>query len=164
MNINPIQPHLSESDIPLERLAGDSQLTEDQKIGEVTRQVEAILLRQILQNTQKTIIPSEFSDNSTAASIYHDLVTEQLADSISKSGTLGLAKTLHHQLSHQLHPASTAGHDCKPLAQPTAHAGTNVARPSSCSANQSLPVSTPKSPGHGSVALTPHERTAAKSH
>jgi Rod binding domain-containing protein len=60
----------------------------------VARQFEAILLRQILQSTQKTVIPSKFSDNSTAASIYHDLVTHQLADSISKSGTVGLAKTL----------------------------------------------------------------------
>jgi Rod binding domain-containing protein len=132
MNVAALQPHINAADIPPELLSDNKQLTEDQKVGEVARQFEAILLRQILESTQKTVIPSKFSDNSTAASIYHDLVTHQLADSISKSGTLGLAKTLQHQLTRQLHPASTAGHDRQPEALPTAHAGSGVARPPSC--------------------------------
>lgn len=135
MDVALVQRHIEAADMPPEQLAGNKQLTQEQKLGEVTRQFEAILLRQILQNTQKTVISSEFSDNSTAASIYHDMVTQQLADSISKSGTVGLAKMLQLQLNHQLHPASPAGHDRTPEAQPTAHSGTGVARPSSCSAS-----------------------------
>jgi Rod binding domain-containing protein len=157
MNVSSIQPHLDAADLPLEQLAGNQQLNQEQKLAEVARQFEAVLLRQILQPTQETVIPSEFSDNSTAASIYHDLVTQQLADSISKSGTLGLAKALLLQLTHQLHPASTAGHDCTPEVQPTSHSGTGGARPSSCSAGCRTHHSNAPPPNKGATALTSHE-------
>src|SRR5215831_12114687 len=110
MDVASIHASLNAADVPAERLAGDPRLTEEQKIGEVARQFEAILLREILQDSQKTVISSEFTDNSTASGIYHDMVTQELADSISKSGTMGLARTLEQQLTCQLHPASVAGH------------------------------------------------------
>lgn len=110
MDIAPIQMN-SAPDVPIDQLAQDHALTEQQKVAEVAQQFEAMMLRQILQETQKSVIPSEFTDNSTAAGIYHDMVTKQLADSISKSGTLGLAQTLERQLTRQLLPASTAGTD-----------------------------------------------------
>ena len=97
------------SDLPLEQIAGNASLTEAQKIAEGARQFEALLLRQILQESQKTVFQSKFTDNSTAAGIYRDLVTQQLADSISKSGSLGLAKSLEGQLTQQLHQSSPAG-------------------------------------------------------
>ena len=157
MDITPIQRPVQAADIPPEQIANNSQLTEEQKVGEATRQFEAILLRQILASTQKTVIPSEFSDNSTASSIYHDLVTQQLADSISKSGTFGLARTLQRQLTRQLHPAASAGHDRKPEAQPTAHAGAEVARPHSCSAKPQVAPLSLEPPAQGVAALSSHE-------
>lgn len=42
------------------------------------------------------------------------------------------------QLTRQLQPALMAGDDRKPEAQPTAHAGTSVARPSSRSSGHKL--------------------------
>ena len=110
MNIAPLQNNAA-ADVPIEQLAHNRALTEQQKVGEVARQFEALLLRQILQETQKTVIPSKYADNSTTAGIYHDMVTNQLADSISKSGTVGLAQSLTRQLTRQLKPASTAGPD-----------------------------------------------------
>ena len=110
MNVAPLQNN-SATDVPVEQLVHNRALTEQQKVGEVSRQFEALLLRQILQETQKTVIPSKYSDTSTTASIYHDMVTNELADSISKSGTLGLAQSLERQLTRQLQPASTAGPD-----------------------------------------------------
>jgi flagellar protein FlgJ len=100
MLVTPLPKTVNASDIAPERLAGNSALTEQQKIAEASRQFEAILLRQILDSTQKPLIPSKFTDNSTAAGIYRDMITTQLADSISKSGTLGLAKTFENQLTH----------------------------------------------------------------
>jgi flagellar protein FlgJ len=97
------QTKINPAEIPPERLAGNTSLSEQQKIAEASRQFEAILLRQILAASQKTVIPSKFADNSTASGIYHDLVTGQLADQISKSGTFGLAKTFEHQLSRPPH-------------------------------------------------------------
>ena len=131
MDISAIQQRIDAANLSPEDLAHNSQLTEEQKLSEAARQFEAILLRQILESTQKTVIQSKFADNSTAASIYRDLVTCQLADQISKSGTLGLAKSLEHQLMRQ-HPAS-AGPDRNKEAQPTAHAISDVARPDFCS-------------------------------
>jgi Rod binding domain-containing protein len=110
MNIAPLQ-NQSAADVPIEQLAHNRTLTDQQKVGEVARQFEALLLRQILQETQKPVIQSKFADNSTTAGIYHDMVTKQLADNISKSGTLGLAQSLQRQLTRQVCPASTAGSD-----------------------------------------------------
>jgi flagellar protein FlgJ len=99
MEISALQPRVVASDLPPEKLAGNSRLSEGEKIAEASRQFEALLLRQILQSTQKTVIHSKYSDNSTAAGIYRDMVTERLADSISKSGGFGLARTFEQQLS-----------------------------------------------------------------
>ena len=109
MNATPVQNKISAPDVPLELVAKDHALTQEQKVAEVSRQFEALLLRQILQETQKTVIPSSYADNSTTAGIYHDMVINQLADDISKSGTLGLAQTLEQQLGHQARLASPAG-------------------------------------------------------
>ena len=86
----------------MERLASNSNVSEKDKITEVSRQFEAVLLRQILQSAQKTQFKSTMSGDSATGSIYQDMVTNQLADSISKSGAFGLAKTLNQQLQHEL--------------------------------------------------------------
>ena len=99
MDINPLQRRVDASNIAPERLAGNPNLTQAQKIGEASRQFESVLLKQILSDSQKTVIPSEFSDDSTASGIYHDLISQALADSISKSGTFGLAQTFAQQLN-----------------------------------------------------------------
>src|ERR1043165_7201907 len=99
MEISSIQNHLKASELPPERLANNHSLTESEKIAEASRQFEAVLLRQILETTQKTVIKSKFADNSAAGSIYRDMITNQLAESISKSGTFGLAKSFEQQLT-----------------------------------------------------------------
>jgi len=143
MEIAPLQRLITASDIAPERLAGNPRLTQEQKITEASRQFEAVLLRQILGDAQKTVIPSEFSDNSTAAGIYQDLVTNTLADNISKSGAFGLAQTFQRQLNRQAGDGPKAGHGIAPAAllvspalaasaQPvTHHAGERKAAPHS---------------------------------
>src|SRR5206468_707526 len=97
--INPLQRKVDASEIEPERLAGNSQLTKTQKIAEASRQFEAVLLRQILESTQKTVIKSKYAEDSTSSAIYRDQVTSQLAQSISKSGAFGLAKVFEQQLT-----------------------------------------------------------------
>ena len=104
MNVPPLNPHVVASDIAPERLAKNSSLTEEQKIAEASRQFESILLKQILESSQKTVIKSKLSDDSTASSIYHDMVTTRLADSISKSGAFGLSQTFEQQLNRHHGP------------------------------------------------------------
>jgi Rod binding domain-containing protein len=119
MTIPALHPKIEASDIPMEQLSGNKTLTEDQKIGEATRQFEAVLLRQILESTQKTVIQSKYADNSMASGIYRDMVTNQLADSISKSGTMGLGETLKHEFTRQLHSKATDESDSKEAAAAT---------------------------------------------
>lgn len=97
---------VSAADIAPETLAGNQSLSEHQKIAEASRQFEAMLLRQILAESQKPVIQSEFTDNSTAAGIYQDYVTNQMADSLSKSGALGFAQVFQRQLDRPDPPAS----------------------------------------------------------
>jgi Rod binding domain-containing protein len=106
MEINPIQYTVKTADIPLERLAANPRLSEADKVAEVCRQFEAVMLRQILQSAHKPAFPSPFHPDSVANSIYRDMITSQLADKISKAGTFGLARTFERQLSQQTAPVN----------------------------------------------------------
>ena len=102
MEISALPNTLHASEVPLEQLAGNSKLSETEKIGELSRQFEALLLRQVLQQTQKTVIKSNLMDESATSGIYRDMITNQLADSMSKSGSFGLAQSLEKELTRQL--------------------------------------------------------------
>jgi len=117
MEVNPLQRPIVAANIAPEKLAGNPSLTRDQKITEASRQFEAVLLRQILGDAQKTVISSEFTDHSTAAGIYQDIVTNTLADNISKSGAFGLAKTFSQQLNRPVHVGAGAGPAAAPAAK-----------------------------------------------
>lgn len=154
MNIPALKPHVVASEIAPERLAKNPQLTEQQKIGEASRQFESILLKQILESSQKTVIKSKYSDDSTASGIYHDMVTTRLADSISKSGAFGLAKTFEQQLNR---PHAKAGDAPMALPGSPEHAGRpevlHKEKTISASARSAVPTLKPL-----------HERTLTQSH
>jgi Rod binding domain-containing protein len=97
-----VQGHVKAGDLPLEALARNPALSEADKIGELSRQFEALLLRQVLAQTQKTVIKSGLTEESAESSIYQDMITNQLAECISKSGSFGLARSLEHELTRQL--------------------------------------------------------------
>ena len=100
MHVNSLKPavHIDASAIPLEHVASSTQLTQEQKVKEASRAFEAVLLRQILQEGQRPLFKSKYVGNSTADSIYRDQVANLLAESISKSGSLGLGKSLAREL------------------------------------------------------------------
>jgi Rod binding domain-containing protein len=104
---------LDVSSLSLDQLARSTQIDEKQKIKEVSRAFEAVLLRQILKESQKPAFPSKLIGNSATDGIYKDMVVNQLAENISKSGSFGLAKSLAGELQRQAgaakrHPHSTA--------------------------------------------------------
>ena len=101
MTITTVASQVDASHVQLESLAKNSALTQDQKIAEASRQFEAVLLRQFLSESQKPVISSEFTDDSSTAGIYRDMVTNQLADNLSRGGGIGLAKLFERQLSPQ---------------------------------------------------------------
>jgi peptidoglycan hydrolase FlgJ len=116
MDVLPLQPRVNAADLPIEQLAGNPNVSEHEKIAQTCRQFEAVLLRQILGEARKTVITSSGEQNSTVNGIYNDMVTNQLADSISRSGTFGLAKSLESQLVRQVLPPSQAANAPVPSA------------------------------------------------
>jgi len=87
---------------------------ESAAIQEVSRQFEAILVRQILNTAHVGAAFGPESKSSTTSEVYRDMLTSQLADQISKSGDLGMAKQMERQLSRQVPGGVTPGH-AKPL-------------------------------------------------
>ena len=102
MNIPALPPVIDLDALPLERLAHHPDVPEEEKVGELARQFEAVLLRQILKNIQKTVIKSEWVTESTTRDLYQDMITVNLADSITRAGGLGLAKSLQAELTRQI--------------------------------------------------------------
>jgi flagellar protein FlgJ len=100
MNVSPSNLVRAEA-LPLERLAANPNLTEQAKIGEAARQFEAVLLRQILAEARKGVHDEALGESSATLGLYHDLINNALADSISRNGMLGLASSLQTQLTRQ---------------------------------------------------------------
>jgi Rod binding domain-containing protein len=86
-------------------LAGRSNVPAEQKETEACRQFEAVLVRQLLQDACKPVASKALG--GAAAGMYHDLTVGQLADTISQSGNLGLARSFEVQLHRS---ASTSPH------------------------------------------------------
>jgi Rod binding domain-containing protein len=107
MNVAGTHSRIEASQLPLESLAGNRNISDADKVAEVSRQFEAVLLRQILQDIRKAVLAPAEGD-ATATGIYSDMINNQLADSISRSGGFGLAKSLAGQLTHQVLPHAPA--------------------------------------------------------
>src|SRR5262245_48493696 len=112
MNVTPLHPNAGVNAPPqagpIETLAGNKALSEEEKIKEASRQFEALIVRQILAQARKTVFRSSMNQDSMSAGIYQDMVTSQLADAISQSGSLGLACSLQLQLGRQTSSPSAA--------------------------------------------------------
>jgi Rod binding domain-containing protein len=102
MEISPLSHQVKANELPLEQLARSQHLSEEEKVTELSRQFEAVLLRQILKDVQKTVIKTSLMPQTAGHEMYQDMVTNQLADGISQSGSFGFAHSLRHELSRQV--------------------------------------------------------------
>jgi Rod binding domain-containing protein len=101
MNVPSVTEKLKTENWSMEEIARSSRLNETEKIEALSRGFEAVLLRNILENAQKPVLDPDGEGSSSTSSIYRDLITNQLADSISRSGTLGLGNDFKQQLVRQ---------------------------------------------------------------
>jgi len=108
MEISPLTTQVQAASLSAEQVARNSALSETEKIGQLSQKFEALLLRQILNQGFKTVIKSSFTDDSVVSGVYQDMVTNQLAESISQSGSFGLAQSLEKELTRQLAPRAEA--------------------------------------------------------
>jgi Rod binding domain-containing protein len=112
MELAPLQsPRVQAANLSLDRLAASKQVPESEKVAEVSRAFEAVLLRQILSESQRPVFQSKYVGNSTADGIYRDLIVNQMSEDISKSGSFGVGKSLARELQHQLGTAKHAAPD-----------------------------------------------------
>jgi Rod binding domain-containing protein len=100
MDSSPVARKLSPADMPLERLASSKQLSEDEKLAGISHHFEAILLRQFLNEAQKPLLKPKGVMLGASHDIYQDMIVNQLADAISKTGTFGLANSFQAQMTH----------------------------------------------------------------
>ena len=123
MDIPPLQSPIKASAVPLDQLAGNPHLSQNDKVKEACRQFEAVLLRKILGEGAKSILNASDETESNEKDIYDDMINNQMADSISRSGSFGLAKSLESQLVLQVLPkpeaAAQAAPDIKPATKST---------------------------------------------
>ena len=66
------------------------------KIAEASRQFEAVLVRQFLSESLKSL-----TDNPASGQVYGYFLNDTIADSITKGGGLGLASVFQAQISGQ---------------------------------------------------------------
>ena len=102
MELTSLQHAVTVRDLPLDRLAHSSTIPAAEKVKEVSRQFESILLRQILTDAQKPHLKSTKTQDTAATGIYQDLMTTQLADQISGQGGFGFSNVLQAQLGREL--------------------------------------------------------------
>lgn len=109
MNISSLssQSHVRATDQPFEKLANNPNISDKEKTTEACRQFEAVLLRQILTDATKTLFKSSANPESSSDGIYQDMITNNLADQMSRAGGFGLSRVLTKQLQHELKTDST---------------------------------------------------------
>lgn len=98
-------PQADTASLRLYELKNNPHLSEKEKIEELGKQFEALLLRQVLRETYKPVIPTMFNQDSTSNSIYRDLMIKRMADEITRSGSLQISESIQSQLLHQAQEA-----------------------------------------------------------
>lgn len=112
MNISALSSHnVRATELPLEKLDNNPQISDAEKIAAVGQQFEAVMLRQILTDATKNMFGKGESSGAATNGIYQDMVTNSLADSMSRSGGLGLAKVIAKQLQHECKTAPASPTD-----------------------------------------------------
>lgn len=123
MDATPAITRLGIANLSFEQVAASSHIDQQTKIAEAARQFESVLLRQMLTDIRKPIHHSNPEGQGAANAIYDDLINGTLADSISRSGMLGFARSLEKELTFQ-----TLGRPGEPT-HPTAAAPAAIPHP-----------------------------------
>ncbi len=84
-----------------EQIADSPVLTERDKLSEMSRQFEAVLLRQILTEAHKPVFKSSMSLGSAASSVHQDLLISEMAKQMTQGPGTGLATQLTRDLGRQ---------------------------------------------------------------
>jgi len=98
--VSPVLP-MTAGELNPANYSGPAKKTSDP--GEVARQFEAILVRQMLSESMKSML-----EHGKDGQVYGYYISEAMADGITKGGGLGLRSILEAQLRQQV-PSPAAG-------------------------------------------------------
>ena len=85
----------------VDRIAHNKNLTENQKMGELAKEFEAMLFKQVLKGMKESFGGSGMFPAEGPHSIYGDMMIDTLAQSISNAGQIGFARTFTDQMTNQ---------------------------------------------------------------
>lgn len=80
---------------------------DDKKLKEACRELESVLVYQLIRSMRATVPKSDVMGNSMGMDIYEQMLDEKYAQEIATSGAFGLADTMYAQLTNTAPPART---------------------------------------------------------
>jgi peptidoglycan hydrolase FlgJ len=86
-----------------QQLVGTQQLenkAQNNELKEACQDFEAIFIKQMLDSMKKTVPENGLLQGGMAEDIFEDMLYQEYASIISKSGDLGVAEMVYKQLSH----------------------------------------------------------------
>ena len=100
------QPHIPNHNTEsveqrLQKMSTEAVKEEQQALKKATEDFEAIFLTMMFKNMRNTVPDGGLMEKSFGRGIYEEMQDEQMAEEISASGGVGLAKELYQQLSQQ---------------------------------------------------------------
>ncbi len=75
----------------------------NQDIREAATELEAILIKMVLNEMQKTVPKDELFGDDNAMDIWRDMYNEKLADQAAQAGGFGIADFIYDQLTRKNH-------------------------------------------------------------
>jgi len=94
-------PAVNAARLTPEQVADSPMLSEREKLSEMSRQFEAVLLRQILTEAHKPVFKSSMALGSAASSVHQDMLITEMAKQITQGPGTGLATQLTRDLGRQ---------------------------------------------------------------
>ncbi len=77
----------------------NSEAKNDKKLLDVCYEMESLFIGNMLKSMRKTVMESGFFGKSIAKDIFRDMLYDEYAKSMARTGQLGLAKQIYNQLS-----------------------------------------------------------------
>ncbi len=93
--MTPIAP-IGSSTLATQPVANPGGAKQSEEARKASQQFESILLRQFLAESMKSLL-----ENGPSGQVYGYMLTDSLADSISKGGGLGLCSVIQAQLGNE---------------------------------------------------------------
>lgn len=84
------------------RLKSAMDKKDDKELKNVCQQFESIMLGMVYKQMKATIPKSDFLKDDSSVEIFQSMLDDELVETASKRGSLGLADTMYKQLSRQL--------------------------------------------------------------